>query len=229
MLEEARDSLSKATRRMEKYANKKRPLEFNVGDMVLLKLTPQIWRKVSRRNAHRGLVARYDGPFEVLQRIGNAAYKLKLPYRLKIHPIFHVSFLKPYHEDLSGEERHKAIRAPPTIHEQFEKEWKGEPLEDATWEKDKTLWQFEDKIKEYWRNRLTRASGSSSGGSTACTEHTDLVNAESGTLCCKIGNRLMVDATPSTNGTRTKKRIILEKNVLGPQFPFGEEEKMRFV
>ncbi|KAK6932820.1 Fumarylacetoacetase, N-terminal [Dillenia turbinata] len=41
-------------------------------------------------------------------------------------------------------------------------------------------------------------------GSTACAEHTDLVNAESGILCCKIGNRLMVDATPSTNGTRTK-------------------------
>ena len=45
-LEEARDSLEKATRRMKKYADKgRRPLEFEEGENVLLKLTPQIWKK----------------------------------------------------------------------------------------------------------------------------------------------------------------------------------------
>ena len=42
---------------------------------------------------------KYDGPFEIAKKIGVVAYKLKLPERLKFHLSFHVSFLKPYHED----------------------------------------------------------------------------------------------------------------------------------
>ena len=44
-LDEARDNLEKASRRMKKYADKDmRPLEFEQGEKVLLKLTPQIWK-----------------------------------------------------------------------------------------------------------------------------------------------------------------------------------------
>lgn len=43
---------------------------------------------------------RYDGPFGIVKKIGVIAYKLKLPDRLQLYPSFHVSFLKPYHEDL---------------------------------------------------------------------------------------------------------------------------------
>ena len=71
-----------------------------MGDQVLLKLTPQIWKKVSSKTRHRSLIPKYDGPFEVLKRVGHVAYRLKLPDRLKLHPTFHVSFLKPYHGDL---------------------------------------------------------------------------------------------------------------------------------
>lgn len=106
LLEQARDSLAKAARRMKKYADKhRRTLEFNVGDKVLLKLTPQIWKKVTNKRFHKWLVAKYDGPFEVVKRIGNVAYRLKLLERLKIHPTFHVSFLKPFHEDGEGSSR----------------------------------------------------------------------------------------------------------------------------
>ena len=49
-------------------------VEFQVGDKVLLKLTPHIWRRITRKTAHRGLVPRYDGPFEVVKRIGAVAY-----------------------------------------------------------------------------------------------------------------------------------------------------------
>ena len=42
---------------------------------------------------------KYNGPFEVVMKIGVVSYKLKLLERLKLHPSFHVSFLKPYHED----------------------------------------------------------------------------------------------------------------------------------
>ena len=77
LIEQAQESLAKAQRRMEKYANQhRRPLEFQVGDKVLLKLTPQIWKKVTDKRFHKGLVQRYDGPFEVIKRVGNVAYRL---------------------------------------------------------------------------------------------------------------------------------------------------------
>ena len=87
-MEQARESLEKAQRRMRKYADKhRRSLEFQVGDRVLLKLTPQIWKKVSDKRYHNGLVQRYDGPFEVIKRVDNVVYRLKLPERMKVHPM----------------------------------------------------------------------------------------------------------------------------------------------
>ena len=184
---QARDSLVKAARRMKKYADKKRrALEFNVGDMVMLKLTPQIWKKITSKRYHKGLVQKYDGPFEVVKKVGSVAYRLQLPDRLKVHPTFHVSFLKPFHEDLTN--REQAKRAPPTIQKQFDKEaeyirdhrtmgaskknrrtdylvqWKGSGPADATWERDTTLWQFEALVQQYLSSLPTRASASSGGG-----------------------------------------------------------------
>ena len=66
-----------------------------------MKQTPQIWKKIRNKQFQRGLIPKYDGPFEVVKRIRNVAYKLKLPERLKLYPTFHVSFLKPYHHDPS--------------------------------------------------------------------------------------------------------------------------------
>ena len=121
-LDEARDSLEKATRRMKKYADKgRRPLEFKEGEKVLLKLTPQIWLKIRNKQFQRGLIPKYDGPFEIVKRIGNVAYKLKLPERLRLHPTFHVSFLKPYHEDPSPD-RVQVKRNPPMVRVEFSKE-----------------------------------------------------------------------------------------------------------
>lgn len=91
MIKEATNSLAKAQRRMKKYADKnRRPLEFKVGDKVLLKLTPPISKKIDSRVRHRALVSRYDGPFEVAAKVGEVAYRLTLPERMKIHPTFHV-------------------------------------------------------------------------------------------------------------------------------------------
>ena len=57
LLDEAQDSLEKASRRMKKYADQgRRPLEFQVGEKVLLKLTPQIWKKIQNKQFQRGLI-----------------------------------------------------------------------------------------------------------------------------------------------------------------------------
>jgi hypothetical protein len=105
---------------MLKYANQKRRLlEFNMGDKVLLKLTLQIWKKIMGMTQHRGLVPRYDGPFKIIKKVGVVVYRLKLPEWLKIHPTFHVSYLRPFYED-EDPKRSKSQRAPPTIHKQFD-------------------------------------------------------------------------------------------------------------
>ena len=120
MFDEAWDNLEKAAKRMKKYANRdRRPLEFQVGNKVLLKLTPQLWTKISIKTRQRGLIPKYDGLFEIIKWVGQVTYMLKLPERLKLHPTFHVSFLKPYHEDLDAE-RVQTKRVPPLVMKQFD-------------------------------------------------------------------------------------------------------------
>ena len=90
----------------------------------MLKLTPQIWKKVSSKTIHRGFILKYDGPFEMLKNVGRVAYRLKLSDRLKIHLTFHVSFLKPFNQDEMDEGRKQAKRAPPVIRKQFQTDMK---------------------------------------------------------------------------------------------------------
>ncbi|GJY08788.1 putative reverse transcriptase domain-containing protein [Tanacetum coccineum] len=80
--------------RQKSYADKRRkPLEFEVGDQVLLKVSP--WKGVVRFGKKGKLAPRYVGPFEILERIGLVAYRLRLPEELNsVHDTFHVSNLK---------------------------------------------------------------------------------------------------------------------------------------
>lgn len=74
---------------------------FQVGDFVFLKLQPYIQSSVTAR-AHHKLLFKYYGPFQVLERIGAAAYRLQLPPKSRIHPVIHVSQLKKALGTLSG-------------------------------------------------------------------------------------------------------------------------------
>nr|GEZ97630.1 putative reverse transcriptase domain-containing protein [Tanacetum cinerariifolium] len=71
----------------------RKPLEFEVGDCVLLKLAP--WKGVLHFGKKCKLASSYVGPFEILERIGLVAYRLRLPEELNsVHDTFRVSNLK---------------------------------------------------------------------------------------------------------------------------------------
>nr|GEW47943.1 putative reverse transcriptase domain-containing protein [Tanacetum cinerariifolium] len=70
-----------------------KPLEFQVSDRVMLKVSP--WKGVVRFGKWRKLNPRYIGPFKVLTKVGTIAYRLKLLEQLsRVHSTFHVSNLK---------------------------------------------------------------------------------------------------------------------------------------
>jgi len=121
--------------------------------MVFLKLKP--YRQASVKNrTNPKLCARYYGPYEVFERIGEVAYRLKLPATSRIHLVFHVSLLKKAHGEypvetellLDLEEGTVAIAEPEAVLEvrevskggkrviQWLVSWKGQPSEEATWE-----------------------------------------------------------------------------------------------
>ncbi|GJW04910.1 putative reverse transcriptase domain-containing protein [Tanacetum coccineum] len=96
-----RQRLQAARDRQKSYANiRRKPLEFQVGDRVMLKVSP---RKGVIRFGKRGkLNPRYIGPFKILERIGPVAYKLELTEELSnVHSTFYISNLKKCLSDIS--------------------------------------------------------------------------------------------------------------------------------
>ena len=113
--------MDKAAKKMKKWADKKqRHTEYKVVDMMLVKLLPQQFK--SLRPVHMGLVRRYEGPFPILGKVGKVSYRVELSPRLKIHPVFHTSYLKPCHGDKDDPSRGLSKRAPTTVVTSYDKE-----------------------------------------------------------------------------------------------------------
>jgi hypothetical protein len=95
-LKSLKEHLAKAQNKMKLMADRKRTdLTFAVGDQVLLKIQPYTQSSVANRPFPK-LAYKYFGPYRVLERIGSAAYRLELPDGAMIHPVFHISQLKPF-------------------------------------------------------------------------------------------------------------------------------------
>ncbi len=153
-----------ANDRQTKYANlRRRDLSFEVGDKVLLKVSPM--KGVSRFGQRGKLAPRFIGPYEVLEKVGKVAYRLALPPNLsQVHNVFHVSLLRkctvepgqvvnpsviPIQEDLTYEEKPVQI-----LDRQVKKLrtkwipmvkilWSNHSEEEATWETE------QDMLKRY--------------------------------------------------------------------------------
>ena len=156
MLAHIKDQLVHAQQLMKNNADKhRRDLEFAVGTWVYLKLRPYRQQSVVKRPCQK-LAAKFYGPYQVLERVGKAAYRLQLPTGSKIHPVFHISQLKQvlgsHHQVLplpdSFSENDELILTPETIldtrynqHGLLEAlvSWRGLPPHESSWEKFKEL------------------------------------------------------------------------------------------
>ena len=93
ILDELKSQLLKAQVQMKELADRKwRDVQFDMGDMVYVKIRPNRQKRLAKR-LNEKLSPRFYGPFPVEKRIGNVAYKLSLPLSSAVHPLFHVSQL----------------------------------------------------------------------------------------------------------------------------------------
>ncbi|KAD4585146.1 hypothetical protein E3N88_22747 [Mikania micrantha] len=166
--------------RQKSYADKRRrPIEFEVGDQVLLKVSP--WKGIIRFRKRGKLSPRFIGPFRIMARVGKVAYRLDLPDELSgIHPTFHVSHLRkcladdvayvPLN-DIEVDERLNYIEEPVAIVDTKEKQlrnkvirqvkiqWKHRKGSEATWETEddmKRLYPHLFEMRYAWRTKSVK-------------------------------------------------------------------------
>ncbi|KAJ4978526.1 hypothetical protein NE237_009306 [Protea cynaroides] len=160
VIDQIKERVKTAQVRQKHYAdNRRRDLEFAVGDKVFLKVSPV--RGLKRFGKKGKLCPRYVGPYEILNRRGNVAYQLALPPPMSsVHNVFHVSLLKKYVRDPS----HILSADPPDLTEDLTFEvvpvmlssrkvqqlrtkdihyvkvhWRSQNVEEITWEEESVM------------------------------------------------------------------------------------------
>jgi hypothetical protein len=172
-----KEALSTATRSLERSVARQKRLadtrrqdqEYLVGDMVLLSTA----NLALPRNLTRKLAKLYDGPFQVLERVGQNAYRLELPASVRLHPVFNVSQLRPYRQPtatfpgrisdpqppvvVDGEEEyeveeiigHRNRRVGRGTRREYLVQWLGYSSLHNTWEPRENLQNAQEKLYRY--------------------------------------------------------------------------------
>ena len=158
--------MERAAEKMKGRVNRKKAeaREYAKGEKVWLEATNLKTTQPSRK-----LAAKRLGPFEVEEKVGKSAYRLKLPLEWKIHPVFNELLLTPYHPPVNPTQPVDE-RPPPDIVgdvQEFEVEeitgarlrgrglqflvkWKGYPVEESTWEPERNLANAEDAKRRFY-------------------------------------------------------------------------------
>ncbi|GJX07889.1 putative reverse transcriptase domain-containing protein [Tanacetum coccineum] len=164
-----KNHLLTACSRQKSYTDKRlKPLEFEVGGMVLLKVSP--WKGVVRFGKRRKLSPRYIGPFKILARVGHVAYTLELPEELKgVHSTFHVLNFKkclaegdivvPMEEIQLDDKLHMIEELMEIVDREVKRLKQSRiPIVKVRWNSQRGLeftWEREDHIKEKYHHLFT--------------------------------------------------------------------------
>jgi hypothetical protein len=196
------------------YDKKHRDVEFQEGDWVWLKLLHRPVDSLDIKGKGK-LGPRFDGPFKIIEKLGDAAYKLQLPGGEKIHDAFHVGILKKFCGELPSELDNFPViwhgRAFPEtdavlksrlsrgIHELLAA-WKGQAAANTTWmdlEEFRRLYptfQLKDELLVQW-------------GEMSCGDfHTSIGGRQRQELSCKSKQRKesKIRLSPSRLGNKTE-------------------------